>query len=147
MCSTGNLRFQVSSGAKLRLWPDCVMRRLMWILAMRTCQHRPYGGYRHILFSQSSCYSDNWYKGITEGLSTSSVGKNTLNLSNKPLKRLSLQLWTFFEKIYFLFKSFVKVELSYVFTINLFTIAGNCMEKWNNRCFSLVCNYLRPSNN
>ena len=46
------------------------------------------------------------------------------------LKRLSLQLWTFFEKIYFLFKSFVKVELSYVFTINLFTITENCMEKW-----------------
>ena len=46
-----------------------------------------------------------------------------------PLKRLSLQLWTFFGKIYFLFKSFVKVELSYVFTINLFTIAENCMKK------------------
>ena len=29
----------------------------------------------------------------------------------------------------FSFKSFVKVELSYVFTINLFTIAGNCTEK------------------
>ena len=28
------------------------------------------------------------------------------------LKRLSLQLWTFFEKFYFLFKSFVKAELS-----------------------------------
>ena len=28
------------------------------------------------------------------------------------LKRLSLQLWTFFEKNYFLFKSFVKAELS-----------------------------------
>ena len=25
---------------------------------------------------------------------------------------------------------FVKVELSYVFTINLFTVAENCMEKW-----------------
>ena len=36
---------------------------------------------------------------------------------------------TTFEKKYFLFKSFVKVELSYVFTINLFTIAENCMEK------------------
>ena len=33
---------------------------------------------------------------------------------------------TFF---YFLFKSFVKVELSYVFTINLFTLAENCTEK------------------
>ena len=29
----------------------------------------------------------------------------------------------------FFFKSFVKVELSYVFTINLFTIAENCTEK------------------
>ena len=29
---------------------------------------------------------------------------------------------------YFLFKSFVKLELSYVFTINLFTIAENCTE-------------------
>ena len=33
-----------------------------------------------------------------------------------------------FRIFYFLFKSFVKVELSYVFTINLFTIAENCME-------------------
>ena len=44
------------------------------------------------------------------------------------LKRLSLQLCTFFEISYFRFKSFVKVELSYVFTINLFTIAENCTE-------------------
>ena len=36
----------------------------------------------------------------------------------------------FRKKKYFLFKSFVKVELSYVFAINLFTIAENCMEKW-----------------
>ena len=38
----------------------------------------------------------------------------------------------FRKKIYFLFKSFVKVELSYVFTImiNLFIIAENYMEKW-----------------
>ena len=33
--------------------------------------------------------------------------------------------------VYFFFKSFVKVELSYVFTINLFTIAENCTEKVN----------------
>ena len=46
------------------------------------------------------------------------------------LKRLSLQLWTFFESFYFVFNSFVKVELNYVFTINLFTIAENCTEKW-----------------
>ena len=36
---------------------------------------------------------------------------------------------TFFEKFYFLFKSFVKVELSYVFTIKMFSTADNCMEK------------------
>ena len=34
-----------------------------------------------------------------------------------------------FEKFYFLFKSFVKVELSYVFTIKMFSTAENCMEK------------------
>ena len=33
-----------------------------------------------------------------------------------------------FQKIYFLFKSFVKVELSYVFTIKMFSISENCME-------------------
>ena len=43
-----------------------------------------------------------------------------------------------------LFKSFVKVELSYVVTINLISTAESCMEKC---VFSLVCNYLRPSNN
>ena len=45
------------------------------------------------------------------------------------LKLHSLLLLIFFEIFYFLFKSFVKVELSYVFTINLFTIAENCTEK------------------
>ena len=49
----------------------------------------------------------------------------------------------------FLFKSIVKVELSYIFTINLFTIAENCTEKKNylikTGIFSLVGNYLRPS--
>ena len=34
-----------------------------------------------------------------------------------------------FRNFYFLFKSFVKVKLSYVFTLNLFTIAENCTEK------------------
>ena len=34
----------------------------------------------------------------------------------------------FSEKKYFLFQSFVKVELSYVFTINLFTIAETARE-------------------
>ena len=35
----------------------------------------------------------------------------------------------FFESFYFLFKPFVKVELSYVFAINLFTRAESCTEK------------------
>ena len=39
-----------------------------------------------------------------------------------------MQLLTFFEKKN-LFKSIVKVELSYVFTINMFAMAENCMEK------------------
>ena len=34
-----------------------------------------------------------------------------------------------FRKIFFLFKSFVKIELSYVFIINMFSTAENCMEK------------------
>ena len=46
----------------------------------------------------------------------------------------------------FLFKSFVKVELSYVFTINLFTIT-KVKYLIKQVCFSLGGNYLRPSNN
>ena len=34
-----------------------------------------------------------------------------------------------FRKKYFLYKSFVKVELSYVFTIKMLSTAENCMEK------------------
>ena len=34
-----------------------------------------------------------------------------------------------FRKKCFLFKKFVKIELSYVFTINMFSTAKNCMEK------------------
>ena len=34
-----------------------------------------------------------------------------------------------FEKNSFLIKSFVKVELSYVFTIKMFSTAEKCMEK------------------
>ena len=39
----------------------------------------------------------------------------------------TMNIFRFF--FYFVFKSFVKVELSYGFTINLFTIAENCTEK------------------
>ena len=42
---------------------------------------------------------------------------------------VSFSIWTFFEFFYFVFKSFVKVELRYVSTINLFTIAENFTEK------------------
>ena len=52
---------------------------------------------------------------------------------------------------YFLIKSFVKGELSYTFTINMFTIAENCTESElyliKQVCFSRVGKYLRPSNN
>ena len=34
-----------------------------------------------------------------------------------------------FRNFSFSFKSYVNVELSYVFTINLFTVAENCTEK------------------
>ena len=43
-------------------------------------------------------------------------------------KSATMNIFRFF---YFLFKSFVKVELSYVFTINLFTIAGKLHGKVN----------------
>ena len=49
------------------------------------------------------------------------------NSSLKEVKSATMNIFRFF--FYFLFKSFVKVELSYVFTINLFTIAKNCTEK------------------
>ena len=45
------------------------------------------------------------------------------------LLHLSVTMNIFLKKKYFLFKSFVKVELSYDFTINLFSTAKNCMEK------------------
>ena len=43
----------------------------------------------------------------------------------KETKSATMNIFRFF---YFLFESFVKVELSYVFSINLFTIAENCAE-------------------
>ena len=45
------------------------------------------------------------------------------------LKETKSATMNIFGKKSFLFKSFVKTELSYVFTINLFTKAKNCMEK------------------
>ena len=45
----------------------------------------------------------------------------------KETKSATMNIFRFF--FYFLFKSFVKVELSCTFTINVFTIAENCTEK------------------
>ena len=52
----------------------------------------------------------------------------------------------------FIFTSFIKVELSYVFTIKMLSTTENCMESELSYqigvvVFSLVGNYLRPSNN
>ena len=49
--------------------------------------------------------------------------------ANMSLKAAYSVTMNILEKKYFLFKSFVKVELSYVFTIKLFSTAENCMEK------------------
>ena len=45
----------------------------------------------------------------------------------KETKSATMNIFRFF--FYFVFESFVKLEFSFVFTINLFTIADNCTEK------------------
>ena len=45
------------------------------------------------------------------------------------LKETESVTMNIFRKKKFLFKSFVKKELSYIFTINMFSAAENCMEK------------------
>ena len=51
-------------------------------------------------------------------------------LTSKHIKAAYSVTMNIFLKIFlFLFKSFVKVELSYVFTIKMFSTAENCMEK------------------
>ena len=50
-----------------------------------------------------------------------------MKLSVKETRSVTMNV---FRKKYFLFISFVKIELSYVFTINMFSTAENCMEKW-----------------
>ena len=50
-----------------------------------------------------------------------------INAYVKETKSATMNFFRFF--FYFVFKSFVKVELSNVFTIILFTIAENCTEK------------------
>ena len=47
-----------------------------------------------------------------------------------PIKETrSVTMNIFRKKKYFLFKSFVKIELSYIFTINIVSTAENCKEK------------------
>ena len=54
-----------------------------------------------------------------------------LQTQNTLLKRLSLQLWTFFEKkILFFFWIICKSRIKLCFHNNLSTLAENCMEKW-----------------
>ena len=50
----------------------------------------------------------------------------TTLVSLKETKSVTMNV---FPKKYCLFKSFVKVELSYVFTIKMLSTAENCMEK------------------
>ena len=44
------------------------------------------------------------------------------------IKKTKSATMNIFRNFYFLFKSFLKVELSYAFTINMFAIAENCTE-------------------
>ena len=46
-----------------------------------------------------------------------------------PLKEARSVTLNIFRKKSFLFKSFVKIELIYVFTINMFSIAESCTEQ------------------
>ena len=52
--------------------------------------------------------------------------KRTGSLSFKAAYSVTMNI---FRKKYFLFKSFIKVELSYVFTMKMFSTAENCTEK------------------
>ena len=65
------------------------------------------------------------------------TGKLKTFMNFKETKSATMNILLFF---YFRFKLFVKVELSYVFTINLFTLAENCTEtelSYKNRCVFL----------
>ena len=65
-----------------------------------------------------------------------------LTFENIQFKETKSATMNIFQNNYFLFKSFVKVELSYVFTINLFAIGENCMF-YKNRCFFLLLVIIR----
>ena len=64
---------------------------------------------------------NNMVKNLTEYLITTKIELIKVKTSFKEAKSATMNI--FLEKKYFLFKSLVKVELSYVFTINAFTIA------------------------
>ena len=69
--------------------------------------------------------------------------------SLKETKSATMNIFRLFFFFIF-FKSFVKVELNYVFTINLFTIAKTARKSelsYKTGVFSLVGNYFPPSNN
>ena len=50
----------------------------------------------------------------------------TVPMKVKETRSVSMNI---FRKKYFLFKSFEKIELSYIFTINMVSTAENCKEK------------------
>ena len=72
-----------------------------------------------------------FWSGVTLTLKGNENLNLTLNLTSVlvPFKETKSATMNIFRFFCFLFKSFVKVELSYVFTINLLTIAENCTEK------------------
>ena len=55
--------------------------------------------------------------------------RTSLRLAHGMFKETKSATMNIFRNVLFCFKSFVKVDLSYFFTINLFTIAENCTEK------------------
>ena len=60
---------------------------------------------------------------------THGINSHDLTRVNPFIKAAYSVTMNIFRKKKILFKSFVKVELSYVFTIKMFNIAENCMEK------------------
>ena len=57
------------------------------------------------------------------------ISPKTFSILYMHLKETKSATMNIFRIFLFFFKLFVKVELSYVFTINLLTIAENCTEK------------------
>ena len=52
-----------------------------------------------------------------------------IKFSLRTLKKTRSVTMNIFRKKYFFFKSFVKIELSYIFTINMVSTVENCKEK------------------